>query len=84
MAQSQKSVSLAKRAIIWLTYALRPLTINELRHALAVQLNVATFDDDDVPTEEAIVSVCCGLIVVEGESQTVRLVREYISRHCGL
>ena len=84
MAQSQKSVSLAKRAITWLTYMLRPLKMIELRHALAVQPNTATFDDGDVSTEETIISVCCGLIVVEGESQTVRLVREYISRYCRL
>jgi len=84
VAQSQKSVSLAKRAIIWLTYAFRPLRIIELRHALAVQPDTATFDDNDVSTEETIVSVCCGLIVIEGESQTVRLVREHISSYCRL
>ena len=84
VAQPQKSVSLAKRAITWLTYALRPLRIIELRHALAIQPNTATFDDDDVSAEETVVSVCCGLIVIEGESQTVRLVRKHISRHCRL
>jgi len=84
MAQSQKSVLLAKHAITWLTYAFRPLTIIELQHALAVQPNTATFDDDDVSTEETIILVYCGLIVIEGESQTVRLVREYISGCCCL
>ncbi len=81
-AQSEKRVSLAKRAIIWLTYAFRPLRIIELRHALAIRPSTATFDDDDVATEETIVSVCCGLIVIDGESQTVRLVRKYISSSC--
>ncbi len=83
-AQSEKNFLLAKQAIIWLTYAFRPLRIIELQHALAVQPNTTSFDDDDVATEETIVSVCCGLIVVDGESQTVRLVREYISSYCRL
>jgi len=60
-AQSESAVALATRAIIWLTYANRPLKITELQHALAVQLDAETFDDDDVAPEETIVSVCCGL-----------------------
>ena len=83
-AQSKKRVSLAKRAIIWLTYTFRPLKVIELQHALAVQPSTATFDGDDVATEEMIVSVCCGLVVIDAESQTVRLVREHISYSCHL
>jgi hypothetical protein len=75
-AQSKERVLLAERAILWLTYAYRPLKIAELQHALAVQCE--TFDDDDVAGEDMIVSVCCGLVIVDRESQIARLVREHV------
>ena len=77
-AQTEDEVSLATTAIIWLTYAYQSLTVTELQHALAVSDNVEGFDEDDIVAEELIISVCCGLIVVDGESRIVRLVREYI------
>ena len=77
-AQTEDEVSLATKAIIWLTYAYQSLTVTELQHALAVSDDVEGFDEDDVVAEELIISVCCGLIVVDGESRIVRLVREYI------
>ncbi len=77
-AQSERRFSLATRAIIWLVYVCRPLKITELQHALAVQCGAETFDVDDVATEDMILSVCCGLIVVDSGSQIVRFVRESI------
>jgi hypothetical protein len=76
-SQTKNEVSLATKAIIWLTYAYRPLKITELQHALAV--SDERFDEDDVAAKELIVSVCCGLIVVDKQSGIVRLVRKYIT-----
>jgi len=76
-AQTEDEVSLAMKAVIWLTCAYRSLRVTELQHALAVSDEVEGFDEDDIVAEELIVSVCCGLIVVDGESRIVRLVREY-------
>jgi len=76
--QTEEDISLAARAITLLTHAYRTLEITELQHALGVPYNnTETFNDGDVVDEGAIVSVCCGLIVVDKESETVRLVREY-------
>jgi hypothetical protein len=83
-AQSKERVLLAEGAIIWLTYAYRPLKITELQHALAAQCDGETFDDDDVADEDMIVSVCCGLVVVDKESRIARLVREHVLRCFGL
>ena len=77
-AQSEEEVLLATSALVWLTYAYQSLTIEELQHALAVSDDLERFDEDDVAAEELIVSVCCGLIVVDAQSRIVRLVREYI------
>ena len=75
-AQPKEWVSVAEGTIMWLTYAYRPLRVIELQHALALQRDGETFDNDDIVDEEMIVSVCCGLIVVDKESELVRLVRE--------
>jgi len=74
--QTKEDINLAMRAITLLTSAYRSLEITELQHALAVS-NDETFDGDDVVPEEVIISVCCGLIVVDEKSKVVRLVRKY-------
>jgi len=76
--QTEEELSLAARAITLLTHAYRSLEITELQHALGVPYNdTEIFNDGDVVKEAVIVSVCCGPIVVDKESKTVRLVREY-------
>lgn len=80
-AQPRERALLAERAIIWLTYAYRPLTITELQHGLALQCGRERFDGQDVADEEEIVSVSRGLITIEKESRIVRLVREYMFLH---
>lgn len=80
-SQTPAEISLAKKAIVWLTYALQSLRIAELQHALAVSDEAARFDEDDVADEDVIVSVCLGLITIDKRSGIVRLVREYIA--CG-
>ena len=77
-AQTEEEVLLATKALIWLTYAYQSLTIEDLQHVLAVSDVSERFDEDDIAMEELIVSVCCGLIVVDAQSRIVRLVREYI------
>ena len=73
---NSEDVYLAMRAITLLTYAYRSLKITELLHALSVSKD-EIFDGDDVVPEQVIISVCCGLIVVDEKSKEVRLVREY-------
>jgi hypothetical protein len=76
-AQTEEEVLLATSALVWLTYAYQSLTIEELQHALAVSDDLERFDEDDIAMEELIVSVCCGLVVVDARSRIIRLVREY-------
>jgi hypothetical protein len=77
--QAENKASLARKAIIWLIYAYRSLTITELQHALALSDETEKFDEDEVSPEKFIVSACCGLIVADKQSRTVRLVREYMT-----
>lgn len=64
--------SLAIRALTWITYAERLLCITELRHALAIEPGEPEFDEDNLDDIDQILSVCCGLVIVNRESQIVR------------
>ncbi|KAL8756771.1 MAG: hypothetical protein Q9184_004385, partial [Pyrenodesmia sp. 2 TL-2023] len=74
----------AKRVLSWITYAQRPLSTEELRHALAVELGDSELDLDNIPDVEDMVSDCAGLVVVDDESNIIRLVhyttQEYFER----
>ena len=66
----------AKRALGWVAYACRLLTVNELCHALAIEIEdgASAFDEENIDDIEEIISVCCGLITIDLETTTVRLV----------
>ena len=67
-------VSLAKRALIWITSAQRSLTTQELCHALAIQPGDRAIDYEGIYDIEDILSVCAGLVTVDNESDIIRLV----------
>ncbi|OCL01946.1 hypothetical protein AOQ84DRAFT_199979 [Glonium stellatum] len=75
---------LAKQALSWITYAQRPLSTQELCHALAIEIGDSELDPDAVYDIDDILSVCAGLVIVDSESNAVRLVhyttQEYFKR----
>lgn len=74
----------ADRALSWIIFALRPLTVLELQHALAVELDDPELDEDNLPDPNEMIASCSGLVVVDEESQIIRLVhyttQEYFER----
>ena len=72
--QGQPSVEMAYRVLSWTSYAYRPLTVEELRCALAVTPGHLTFDEDAMTPESTLVSICAGLITVDTDSNIIRLV----------
>lgn len=75
---------LAKQVLSWITCAKRPLTTSELEHALAVESEESQLDEENLCRVEDMVSVCAGLVTVDGESGIIRLVhyttQEYFER----
>lgn len=65
--------TLAERALSWITYTYRLLTVKELCYALAIEVGETEFDEDNLDDIESILLVCCGLVIVEPETETVRL-----------
>ena len=76
-AQNQEDRELADKVLSWISYALRPLSITELQHALAVDEYSTKTELDALPDQEILISVCAGLVVVDDESNAVRLVRKW-------
>ena len=64
----------ATEALMWVSHARRPLHVDELCHALATKLGDTELDQDDLLPPRAIVESCSGLLVLDDESSTIRLV----------
>ena len=62
----------------WVTHARQPLSIQGLRVGLAVEhqtnADLMTLDLDNVLPSSSLVDVCAGLVVIDPESQVVRLI----------
>ncbi|KAF7118130.1 hypothetical protein CNMCM5793_007523 [Aspergillus hiratsukae] len=82
--QTADRAQLAKRALAWLTCAARTLTLTELQHALAVVVGESSFDEENLPDIEELISACAGLIAYNEENHIIRLVHltahEYLEK----
>ena len=73
-SQDEEDVQLAKRTLMWISCAKRPLSIIELQHALATKPGAKELDTESLPDKDVIVDVCSGLVAIDRESETIRLV----------
>ena len=82
-AQGGGKSRLGMEALMWISYAERPLMADQLCHALAVEPGSTDFNADNVPSTSILVSCCQGLITIDKEVSTVRLIhftlKEYLS-----
>jgi hypothetical protein len=56
---------LATKILACISHAVRPLRVEELQHALAVQIGDREFDDEGIESETLLVSVCAGLVTID-------------------
>ena len=84
-AQGGDKSRLGMEALMWISHAQRPLKANELCHALAVELDARSYNVANVPSMSTLLSCSQGLITVDKEESTVRLIhftlQEYFSAH---
>ena len=87
-AQDEEKTNLALAALTWVCYSERPLQVDELCHALAVQIGATDIDLENVPSIGTLLYCCQGLMAVDSEASTVRLIhytaQEYLCSHPGL
>ncbi|KAL8938890.1 MAG: hypothetical protein Q9216_003654 [Gyalolechia sp. 2 TL-2023] len=87
--QSQDGLcrELALKCMMWITYAKRPLTVDELGDALAIttRKDSTIVNADFRPPQEVLTYACLGMVVVDKESRVVRLahysIYEYLRGH---
>ena len=78
---------LAKKLLGWLTFSERLMTVIEIQHALAVEPGTPDMDEDNLNDVDEIVGFCAGLVIVDEETQIIRLVhyttQDYFRRNRG-
>lgn len=81
--QCKEKEKLAMRTLGWISHTRRPLTAQELCHALAVEPGDDHLDETGLPDVELLVDICWGLVSLEAGSSTIRLahytVQEYFA-----
>ena len=77
--------NLGMRLLMWLHLATRPLRLKEIQHALAIELGDIELDEEAIPAQKRLLDCCLGLVLVDEETSTVRLVHytleEYFRMH---
>jgi len=84
-AHGGEKAKLAMATMMWVCHSERPLQVDELCHALAVEIGSTHFNNDNVPAAETLLAYYQGLVTVDKEASTFRLVhytlREHLSVH---
>lgn len=73
-AHDEQTRKYAIQILSWIVYAFRPLSLKEILHALAVEKGDCYFHRDKMLFAKYIEAFCCGLVAIDKETATVRLV----------
>jgi len=73
-ARGGEKSRLGVAALMWISHSERLLQLHELLHALAVEIGSANFNAEKIPSVETLLNSCLGLVVVDREASTVRLI----------
>jgi len=80
-AQKGNKSLLGLKVLMWVLYSERPLAVEELRHALGVELGSIDLDHENIPALRTILASSLGLVTVEASSSTFRLVHFTLQEH---
>jgi len=72
--QGRAKARLGIAALMWISHSERPLKADELCHALAVEIGSPNLNKDNVPSIGIVLACCQGLVAVDKEASTVRLI----------
>ncbi len=65
--------ALAFRTLLWVMYAVRPLKVEELQEAVAIEEGDTAIDNDSLTDPDTLVEICAGLVVIDRVSGIFRL-----------
>ena len=87
-AQEEDRARLGMEALMWISHSERPLTADEICHALAVEVGSTDVNTNNVPSIRIVLDCCQGLATIDKGFSTIRLihftVKEYLSDHAEL
>ena len=72
--QGGEKARLGMRALMWISHSERLLQLDELFHALAVEIGSTDLNAKRIPSVETLLRCCLGLLVIDREVSTVRLI----------
>jgi len=83
--QDGEKARLGMAVLMWITHSRRPLQVEEICRAVAIEIGSNNLDNDDIPTISTLLDCCQGLVTVDKCASTVRLIhftlQEYLYAH---
>ena len=68
-AQNPLQADLGRSVISWVVCCMRPLSVSELRHGLAIEEGDAEFDPEGLINNHSLTSACAGLVSIDIDEQ---------------
>ena len=65
--QDNERRTLAKNVLSWVVFSFQPLTVEDVQYAVSTDPSRDWADEANLVPQSVLVSVCCGLVVVEFE-----------------
>ena len=79
--QDGEKSRLGMAALMWISHSERPLKVNELCHALGVEIGSPDLDTENVPSIGTLLTCCQGYVSVDKETSTARLIHHTLRGH---
>ncbi|KPM41937.1 hypothetical protein AK830_g4615 [Neonectria ditissima] len=76
-----KPDNIAQHVLTWTALALEPLNADQIRHGFAISFSDQALNEDFVPAEATLTSVCAGLATMDSKTKTICLVHESVPKY---
>lgn len=77
--------SFAPKVLKWVSFAIRPLHIDELREAVSFGVDDTKWNDERMPQKDVLIGCCANLVIVDNVDNCARFahssVKQYLERH---
>ena len=80
-AQGGEKARLGMAVLMWISHSSRPLQVDEICLAIAIQIGSNDVNNDDISTISTLLSCCQGLVTIEKGTSTIRLIHFTLQEH---
>ena len=80
-AQEGGRERLGMEVLMWISHAERPLNVDGICHALAVEIGFTDINPNNIPSIRTVLRCCQGLVAVDKGSSTIRLIHFTLKEH---